>query len=169
MPLASKFVVMGVSGCGKSSVGAAVADKLGMRFSDGDELHPPANIRKMSRGVPLTDADRTPWLVMIGQRLAAIDEPVVIGCSALKRSYRDIIRDRTGQPVCFIHLEGRREVLFERMSNRPGHFMPVSLLGSQLDTLEPPEPDEIAITVDIDQPFDQLVDALVSKIREGRP
>lgn len=158
---------MGVSGCGKTSVGSAVADKLGMRFYDGDELHPPANIRKMSRGVPLTDVDRTPWLVMIGERLAAVEEPVVIGCSALKRTYRDIIRGRAGEPVCFLHLEGSRDVLFERMTNRPGHFMPVSLLGSQLATLEPPEPDEIAVTVDIDQPFDQLVDALVARIREG--
>ena len=161
-------MVMGVSGCGKSSVGAAVAKKLGMQFSDGDELHPRANVRKMSRGVPLTDADRAPWLVKIGQRLAEVDGPVVIGCSALKRVYRDVIRERTGEPVCFLHLEGSREVLFKRMSNRPGHFMPVSLLGSQLATLEPPEPDEIAISVDIDQPFDQLVDALVGKIREGR-
>ena len=169
MPLAGKFVVMGVSGCGKSSVGAAVAKKLGMRFSDGDELHPPANVRKMSRGVPLTDADRAPWLIMIGQRLAAIEGPVVIGCSALKRTYRDVIRDHADEPVCFLHLTGSREVLLERMSNRQGHFMPVSLLGSQLATLEPPEPDEIAITVDIDQPFDQLVDALVRKIKGGGP
>ncbi|MDE2914637.1 MAG: gluconokinase [Paracoccaceae bacterium] len=169
MPLTGKFVVMGVSGCGKSSVGAAIAECLGTRYIDGDDLHPLANIMKMSRGEPLTDADRAPWLVMIGQRLAAIDGTVVIGCSALKRTYRDITRGNTGEPVCFLHLTGSRDVLSERMSNRSGHFMPVSLLDSQLATLEPPDPDEMAMTADIDQPFDQLVDTLVAKIREGRP
>lgn len=157
---------MGVSGCGKSSVGAAVAKELGMSYIDGDDLHPPENIAKMSRGVPLTDADRAPWLVRVGQRLAEIDGPVIIGCSALKRAYRDIIRERAGEPACFLHLEGSRETLSERMAKRSGHFMPASLLESQLATLEPPGPDERAITADIDQPFDQLVDALVARIRE---
>ncbi|MDE0347158.1 MAG: gluconokinase [Boseongicola sp.] len=166
MPLASKFVVMGVSGCGKSSVGAAVAKELGISYIDGDDLHPPENIAKMSRGMPLTDADRAPWLVRVGERLAAFEGPVVIGCSALKRAYRDIVRDKAGESVCFLHLEGSRETLSERMVKRPGHFMPVSLLESQLATLEPPGLDETAITADIDQPFDQLVDALVAKIRE---
>lgn len=166
MPLAGKFVVMGVSGCGKSSVGAAVAEKLGIRYIDGDDLHPPENITKMSRGEPLTDADRSPWLVRVGQRLAAIDGPVVIGCSALKRAYRDIIRDKAGEPICFLHLEGNRETLSKRMAIRSGHFMPVSLLESQLATLESPGLDETAIIANIDQPFDQLVDALVAKIRE---
>ncbi len=168
MPLASKFVVMGVSGCGKSSVGAAVAARLGISYIDGDDLHPPENIAKMSRGEPLTDSDRAPWLVRVGQRLAEIDGPVFIGCSALKRAYRDIIRDEAGEPVCFLHLDGSRKTLSERMANRTGHFMPVSLLESQLATLEPPGPAETAITADIDQPFDQLVDALVANIREGR-
>ncbi len=166
MPLTGKFVIMGVSGCGKSSVGAAVAERLGMHYTDGDDLHPPANIAKMSSGTPLTDADREPWLVRVGQRLAAIDGSVVIGCSALKRSYRNIIRGRAGELVCFLYLEGSSEVLAERMSKRSGHFMPVSLLESQLATLEPPGQDETAIIADIDQPFDQLVDALVAKIRE---
>lgn len=166
MPLADKFVAMGVSGCGKSSVGAAVAKELGITYIDGDDLHPPENIAKMSRGIPLTDADRAPWLVRVGQRLAAFDGPVVIGCSALKRSYRDIVRDKAGESVCFLHLEGSRETLSERMAKRSGHFMPVSLLESQLATLEPPGLGETAITADIDQPFDQLVDSLVTKIRE---
>ena len=166
MPLADKFVVMGVSGCGKSSVGAAVANELGMSYIDGDDLHPPENIAKMSRGIPLTDADRAPWLVRVGERLAAFEGPVVIGCSALKRTYRDIVRDKAGEPVCFLHLEGSRETLSERMATRSGHFMPVSLLETQLATLEPPGLDETAITADIDQPFEQLVDALVAKIRE---
>ncbi|MYA89282.1 MAG: gluconokinase [Boseongicola sp. SB0662_bin_57] len=158
---------MGVSGCGKSSVGAAVAEGLGIRYIDGDDLHPSENIAKMSRGEPLTDADRAPWLVRVGQRLAETDGPVVIGCSALKRAYRDIIRDHAAESLCFLHLEGSRETLFKRMANRSGHFMPVSLLESQLATLEPPGLDETAITADIDQPFDKLVDALVAKIREG--
>ena len=167
MPLTGKFVVMGVSGCGKSSVGAAVADKLGIGYFDGDDLHPPENIEKMSRGIPLTDADRSPWLVRVGQRLAAFEGPVVIGCSALKRTYRDIIRDNAGESVCFLHLEGSRETLVKRMAKRSGHFMPVSLLDSQLATLEPPGLDETAITADIDQPFDQLVEALMEQILEG--
>ncbi len=167
MPLTGKFVVMGVSGCGKSSVGAAVAERLGIGYIDGDDLHPPENIAKMSRGEPLTDSDRAPWLASVGQRLAAIDGSVIIGCSALKRAYRDIIRERAGEPVCFLHLEGSRETLSERMAKRSGHFMPVSLLESQLATLEAPGLDETAITADIDQPFEQLVDALVAKVREG--
>lgn len=168
MPLAGKFVVMGVCGCGKSSVGAAVAERLGIGYIDGDDLHPSENIAKMSRGEPLTDADRAPWLVRVGQRLAAVDGPVIIGCSALKRAYRDIIRAKAGEPVCFLHLEGSTDTLSERMANRSGHFMPVSLLESQLATLEPPGQDETAITADIDQPFDKLVDALAARIREGR-
>lgn len=166
MPLVGKFVVMGVSGCGKSSVGTAVAEKLGIGYIDGDDLHPTENIAKMSRGEPLTDSDRVPWLVRVGQRLAEIDGPVIIGCSALKRAYREIIRDKAGEPVCFLHLEGSRETLFERMANRSGHFMPVALLESQLATLEPPGLEETVITADIEQPFDQLVDALVATIRE---
>ena len=169
MPLADKSVIMGVSGCGKSTVGAAVAKRLGMRYVDGDDLHPPANIAKMSRGEPLSDDDRAPWLVAVGQRLAAVDGPVIIGCSALKRGYREIIRDHARAPVCFLHLTGSREVLSERMSHRTGHFMPVSLLDSQLAALEPPEPDETAITADIDQPFEQVVDSLVTQFKEGRP
>ena len=157
---------MGVSGCGKSSVGAAVAERLGICYIDGDDLHPPETITKMSLGEPLTDADRAPWLVRVGQRLAAIAGPVIIGGSALKRAYRDIIRDKTGGPVCFLHLEGSRETLTERMAHRSGHFMPVSLLESQLATLEVPGLDETAFTENIDQPFDELVDALVAKVRE---
>lgn len=169
MPLTGKFVVMGVSRCGKSSVGAAISECLGTRYIDGDDLHPPVNIMMMSRGEPLTDADRAPWQDMIGQQPAAIDGTVVNGCPALKRTYRDIIRGNTGEPVCFLHLTGSRDVLSERMSNRSGHFMPVSLLDIQLATLEPPDLDETAITADIDQPFDQLVNTLVAKIRERRP
>lgn len=166
MPLAGKFVVMGVSGCGKSSVGAAVANGLGISYIDGDDLHPPENTAKMSRGIPLADSDRAAWLIRIGERLAALEGPAVIGCSALKRAYRDIFRVKEGESACFLHLEGSRETLPKRMAKRSGHFIPVSPLESQLDTLEPPGLDETAVTADIDQLFDQLVNVLVAKVRE---
>lgn len=161
-----RYVVMGVSGCGKTSVGAAVAGRLNALFIDGDDLHPRANIDKMSRGEALTDDDREPWLIEVGQRLAKARVPMVIGCSALKRSYRDTIRREAGGPVCFLHLKGSYDVLSQRMQNRPGHFMPTTLLDSQLAALEPLGADEAAIEIDIDQPFDQVVDRLAARIKE---
>ena len=160
------YVVMGVSGCGKSSVGAAVAARLGADFIDGDDLHPQANIDKMASGQPLDDHDRAPWLVRVGATLATATGPTVIGCSALKQAYRDIIRTTAAGPVQFLLLDGRREVLLGRMTTRPGHFMPASLLDSQLATLERPGADENAHIFDIDQPFDTLVDAVVTRIQE---
>lgn len=133
-----RVVVMGVSGSGKTTVGALVAAELGGDYVDGDALHPPVNIDKMSRGVPLEDDDRRPWLAEVGARLEQArrdGETLVVGCSALKRSYRDVIR--AGAPeVVFVHLHGSRDLLWDRMKVRPGHFMPVSLLDSQLATLE---------------------------------
>ncbi|WP_256869786.1 gluconokinase [Paenarthrobacter ureafaciens] len=141
-------VVMGVAGCGKSTVGAALAERLGARFLDGDSLHPQANIDKMAAGTPLNDDDRAPWLAEIGRRFSTSDAALVIACSALKRAYRDIIR--SGDPsVAFVHLHGTRELLNERMNNRPGHFMPASLLDSQLATLEALEVDESGLSVGI--------------------
>ncbi|MEM9550504.1 MAG: gluconokinase, GntK/IdnK-type [Pseudomonadota bacterium] len=166
MPLDQRFVIMGPAGCGKSTVGAAVAARIGARYVDGDDLHPRANIEKMSRGEPLTDADRAPWLERIGRLLAEAQDSCIVGCSALKRTYRDMIRAGARAPVSFLFLSGSREVLLQRMTTRPGHFMPVSLLDSQLQTLEPPQSDERAITVDIDQPLEQLVDGLVARILE---
>lgn len=156
-----KIVIMGVAGCGKSSVGDALAGALTAQYFDGDDLHPPANIAKMSAGTPLNDADRAPWLDTVGQRLAAVDAPILIGCSALKRSYRDRIRRYAGGPVTFLHLNGTRAVIETRMSAREGHFMPVALLDSQFATLEPLQDDELSVIIDIDQPFEGVVaDAL---------
>ena len=156
-----RVVVMGVAGCGKSTVGAAVAEQLSAIYSDGDDLHPPENIAKMSAGTPLNDDDRAPWLELVGQRLGQSDRPILVGCSALKRIYRDQIRTAAGGPVTFLHLDGTREVIEARMSARTGHFMPVALLDSQFAALEPLQDDEQAVVVDIDQPLDAVVTACV--------
>ncbi|MVA60299.1 gluconokinase [Agrobacterium vitis] len=163
---AMKLVLMGVSGCGKSSVGAALAARLGAIYIDGDDLHPPQNIARMQAGIPLDDGDRWPWLDAVGTRLAGEQGVTIIGCSALKRTYRDRIREKAGGSVRFIHLAGSHAVIARRVSERPGHFMPASLLDSQFAALEPPLADEHAVTVDIDQPLDSLVAAIVSAIGE---
>ena len=139
---------MGVSGCGKSLIGQRLATALGANFTDGDSLHPSANIAKMRRGEPLNDADRAPWLAQVGDTLRAGN--TVVACSALKRAYRDQIRARAAAPVTFLYLRGQRDTLLDRMSTRPGHFMPPALLDSQLATLEPPAPDEAHLTADIE-------------------
>lgn len=156
---------MGVAGCGKTSVGQGLSRLSGIRFIDGDTLHSQANIAKMSSGVPLTDADRWPWLEAIGHEFAQSPEPLIIGCSALKRSYRDKIRHHAGTPVCFIYLTGSREVIGQRMRNRQNHFMPPALLDSQFATLEPPGADEESTTIDIDRQLDAIV-ALASRYLE---
>jgi gluconokinase len=156
---------MGVSGSGKSTVGTALAQRLGWAFVDGDHLHPAANVERMAAGTPLTDADRAPWLDavadVITQHLAA-REPVVVACSALKRAYRDRLQ-RAGD-VRLAYLAGTREVLAARLSARHGHFMPPSLLDSQLRDLEPPAPDEHVVTVDIEagvaEQAEQIIDLL---------
>lgn len=151
------FVVMGVSGCGKTSVGQGLAARCGLRFVDGDDLHPQANIEKMARGAPLDDADRAPWLADVGAALGAAEGPVVIGCSALKRAYRDIIRSHAGEPVGFLHLHASKEVLTQRVNSRAGHFMPPALLDSQLATLEHLGLDEVGMMVDITRPLEDVV------------
>ena len=155
-----RLVIMGVAGCGKSAVGAGVAAALGVPYRDGDDLHPAANVDKMRAGLPLTDDDRWPWL----DRVAGVlrdGAPVIVGCSALRRTYRDRIRNGAGGPVRFVHLAGSRAVIAERMALRTGHFMPLSLLDSQFAALEPPTADE-ALTVDIDQPLAVLVAAIAA-------
>ena len=143
-------IVMGVSGSGKSSVGLLLAKQLGVPFRDADDLHPAANVAKMAAGHPLTDADRWPWLARVGSELAAAEpNGLVIACSALKRSYRDAIR-AVEPAVRFVHLSGSRDLLVSRMAGREGHFMPLSLLDSQLATLEPLHPDEPGVTVSLD-------------------
>ncbi|WP_238324957.1 gluconokinase, GntK/IdnK-type [Paenarthrobacter nicotinovorans] len=150
------IVVMGVAGCGKSTVGAALAERIGAGFLDGDSLHPQANIDKMASGTPLNDDDRAPWLAEIGRRFPASNSALVIACSALKRSYRDIIRS-ADPSVVFVHLHGSRELLNARMTARPGHFMPASLLDSQLATLEQLQDDEAGIVVDIALTVEDIV------------
>ena len=154
---------MGVAGCGKTTVGERLAEATGFGFIDGDRLHPQANIDKMSAGIPLTDDDRRPWLETVGDTLARADGPMIIGCSALKRSYRDIIRARAGGPVTFVHLSGSRQLIGERMTARTGHFMPPALLDSQFATLEPPAADEDAVTVDVAAPLDDTVTMLAAR------
>jgi gluconokinase len=157
-----RIVVMGVSGCGKSSVGEALGLRLGVPYRDGDDLHPEANVAKMAAGVPLTDADRWPWLDRVAGVLAA-EAPVIVGCSALRRVYRDRIRAGAGGPVTFVHLAGSREVIAGRIAARTGHYMPPSLLDSQFATLEAPGPEE-AITVDIALPLAAVVEAVMARL-----
>ena len=147
---------MGVSGSGKSTVGAALAHELGVPFEDADDLHPPESIAKMSAGQPLDDDDRFPWLETIGQWLAGHDTGGVMSCSALKRSYRDQLRSHAPE-VSFLHLHASFEVIARRQASRPGHFMPASLLRSQFETLEPLESDERGYMVDAGQGVDEIV------------
>lgn len=149
---ASRVVLMGVSGCGKSTVGALAAARCGAAFVDGDDLHPPGNVAKMAAGQPLDDDDRAPWLDRVGAVLAAAERPLLVACSALRRRYRDRIRAAAGGPVLFVHLDGPRAVLAARLAGRQGHFMPPGLLDSQLATLEALGPDEAGVRVDISPP-----------------
>jgi gluconokinase len=151
---------MGVSGSGKSTVGAALAQRLHVPFADADDLHPSANIAKMSRGEALDDEDRSPWLELVGEWLAVHEDGGVMSCSALKRKYRDQIRHHA-PTVRFLLLEGTREVIAARQASRPGHFMPASLLTSQFAALEPLAPDEDGVVLDVDQSVDQIVQGYV--------
>ncbi len=157
VPLA-RWVVMGVSGCGKSAVGSLLAGALGVPYVEGDDLHAPENVAKMAAGMPLDDADRAGWLAALREQIAAAraqGSGLVLSCSALKRSYRDVLR--VGDPALrFVHLDGPRDVLSRRMQ-RAGHFMPPSLLDSQLATLQPLQADETGIVLDICQPLAVLL------------
>ena len=156
------LVVMGVSGCGKSTVGERLAEALGLDFVEGDAFHAPSSVAKMASGLPLTDADRADWLVLLADKLAGVvreHRGVVLACSALKRAYRE--RLRAGAPqLRLVHLTGAPAMLLERTAQRIGHYMPASLLESQLATLEPPEADENAFTFDIGQQPDVIVRAV---------
>ncbi len=155
-------VVMGVSGSGKSTVGAALAQRLRVPFADADDFHPEANIAKMTAGLPLDDADRKPWLEALGRWLAERRDGGVVSCSALRRSYRDVLRLHA-PGIRLVHLDGAREVIARRQASRPGHFMPASLLDSQFATLEPLGDDEHGTVLDVDASPDALVDALVEQ------
>lgn len=157
------LVVMGVSGSGKSTVGAALAQRLGVPFADADDFHPPANIAKMTSGEALDDDDRFPWLEAIGEWLAEHDAGGgVISCSALKRAYRTQLHGHASR-ARFVHLDGSREVIARRQASRPGHFMPPALLASQFATLEPLGPDEPGLVIDVDQSVDAIVQEYVDR------
>ncbi len=161
---AKAIVVMGVCGCGKSTVGIELAKRLGMSFIDADDLHPSANIAKMSQSVPLSDDDRWPWLDIVGKELASeagASSGAVAACSALRQAYRDRITEAAGQPVLFVHLAGSYELISERLNARGGHFMPPALLKSQFETLETPNENELAVEVDIALGVDQIVTQIV--------
>jgi gluconokinase len=157
------IVVMGVSGSGKSTIGAALAQRLRVPFEDADDLHPPENVAKMASGQALDDDDRYPWLEAVGRWLADHADGGVIACSALKRKYRDQLR-RHAPDVRFLLLDGTLEVIARRQASRPGHFMPTSLLRSQFATLEPLQPDEGGVVLDVDQSVDAIVDGYVHAV-----
>jgi gluconokinase len=155
---------MGVSGAGKSDVGAALAERLGARFTDSDSLHPQSNVEKMSAGIPLTDEDRWPWLRLVGEELASADpNGIVVACSALKRVYRDAIR-AAAPSTKFILLNVDLPVLQARVTSRPGHFMPPSLLTSQLETLEPLEGDEPGLIVTPQEGIEATADRIFASL-----
>jgi len=157
VPGIRRIVVMGVAGCGKSTVGAALAATAGIRFLDGDTLHSPSNVAKMAAGIPLVDADRWPWLDAVGAALAEAAEPgIVVACSALKRAYRDRLR-AAAPGIVFVHLDGDAELLEQRLRARTEHFMPATMLASQLATLERLTADEPGVVVAIDQDVETIV------------
>ncbi len=153
---------MGVSGCGKSTIGKALAKKLDIPFEDADDFHPPANVEKMAGGAALTDVDRQPWLENLADLLVKHQEQgLVLACSALKASYRKILNTKLTVPVNIVYLSGSFELIFERMKNRKDHFMPPALLQSQFRTLEEPEH---AITVSIDQSIEDIVEEVLDHL-----
>jgi carbohydrate kinase (thermoresistant glucokinase family) len=158
--------MMGVSGVGKTTVGKLLAERLSVEFLEGDQFHPPANIAKMRNGEPLTDEDRLPWLEILASELAArraAGKGVVLACSALRRRYRDILRDGHDD-VDFVFLQADQHVIQQRIDARRGHFMPASLLESQLVALEHPGPDEHVITVDAAQPPEAIVETVLEQL-----
>ncbi|HYN65627.1 MAG TPA: gluconokinase [Ornithinibacter sp.] len=163
-------IVMGVSGCGKTTVARGLSSVLGREFAEGDDLHPEANVDKMRRGIPLTDEDRRPWLQAVGAWISAKEargESAVVTCSALRRVYRDRLRE--GRPsVRFLHVTAAPDVLHGRMEHRPGHYMPPSLLASQLTTLEPLEDDEPGVTITNEGDAAQVLDRALAALGHGR-
>ncbi|MGK5732404.1 gluconokinase [Streptomyces sp. URMC 124] len=161
-------VVMGVAGTGKTTVGPLVAEALGVPYAEGDDFHPAANIAKMAAGTPLDDADRAPWLDLIGdwaRSRAAAGTGGVVTCSALKRAYRDRLRESTPGLV-FLHLTGNRELIAARMAARKGHFMTTRLLDSQFATLEPLDADEAGVAVDVTPEAAVIAERAVAALRQ---
>ena len=162
----NSIVVMGVAGCGKSSLGAALAKALGLPLVEGDDFHPEANQQKMRAGVPLTDADRAGWLDALAAQLTAAPGGAVLTCSALKRAYRERLR-AAAPGLRFVHLALCREEALRRVAQRPGHFFPPSLVDSQLATLEPPAGEPGVIEIDATTPPDALAAQALRQLREG--
>lgn len=163
-------VVMGVSGSGKTTVGRALADRLGWSFADADDLHPAANVEKMRHGIPLTDADREPWIRAVARTIAdriADGRPLVLACSALRRHHRDAMRAHAdARDLRFVFLAGSHALIDARLRARTGHFMPEALLRSQFDALETPDASE-ALVVDVAPPVPAIVDAIVHGLSLG--
>jgi gluconokinase len=161
--MAYRIVVGGVSGSGKSTVGQLLAERLRLPFADGDDFHSKANVDKMTAGIALDDDDRRPWLISIGEWLAGHDRGGVVACSALKRSYRDLIRH--GCPDAFhVQLTGDRELIAERQAARHGHFMPASLMDSQWATFELLDEDEAGVVLDVGPAVEKLVEQIVEAL-----
>ncbi len=160
------IVIMGISGCGKSTLGQRLSETIGYRFVEGDDLHLPASVAKMSAGTALTDEDRWPWLERIAAVLKSGEGSAaggcIVSCSALKRSYRDLLRSRVGDHLLFVFPGVSVETLQMRLHNRPNHYMPPSLLASQMATLELPTPDEGVLTIDGEAEPDQSVELILS-------
>ena len=165
------LIVMGVSGSGKSTIAAELADRIGWIFEDGDRFHPASNVARMKAGHPLTDEDRWPWLQAIADEIDRVCKSgghVVIACSALKRAYRDVLvhgRD----DVRIVFLDGSQALIADRLARRKGHFMPPGLLDSQFKTLEPPQADEHPLNVPIDAPVETIVNNIVAQLEAHRP
>jgi gluconokinase len=160
------YVVMGVAGSGKSAIGAALAEALGVDFVEGDLYHSAESVERMARGVPLTDDDRAQWLRLLAARIRDARKArlgLVLSCSALKRSYRDTLRAEA-RDLRFVFLKGERDLIATRLSGRRGHFMPASLLDSQLATLEVPAPDEKAWVCDIRDSPEEILSALMANV-----
>ena len=167
-PDSQRICVMGVAGAGKTTVGTLLADALGSAYLEGDDLHPAESVRRMAQGIPLTDEDRGPWLDAIASRIARAkrsDAGLVVSCSALKRSYRDTLRRADGD-MRFVHLVGDAPLIAQRLARRAGHFMPATLLESQLATIEIPAPDEHAWTFDVADTPEAIVARIVGRLTQ---
>ncbi|WEV68802.1 gluconokinase [Bifidobacterium sp. ESL0775] len=167
--MSTHIIVMGVSGCGKTTVAQALADKFGFQMAEGDDFHPQANVDKMSHGIPLNDEDRWPWLKTINQWMRKQDAKgvsTVVSCSALKRAYRDVLRKDLD--VLFIHLVGSQDLIGSRMRQRKGHYMPVSLLPSQFADLESLQPGEEGVEVSIDASPEHVIEEAAKAVNAWR-
>jgi gluconokinase len=158
------IVLMGVSGCGKSTIGGLLAGRLGWPLAEGDDLHPAANVAKMAAGHPLTDSDRWPWLARLADWLRGEPEGAVLACSALRHSYRDVLRTASDK-LCFLHLAGSADVVTVRVGHRLNHYMPASLVDSQYATLEPLGADEFGVAIDFTLPPEQIVEQFLKEVQ----